>query len=86
MTRYYALALVAISCACGTVSETPSDGPNLSIVTVPQTQQASLPNEDGSAPKEVAHSTVPMTGDNQKENTLDAIARAIHIYWFFGSR
>jgi len=27
-----------------------------------------------------------LTGEEQKDSTLKAVSRAIHLYWFFGSR
>jgi hypothetical protein len=81
MARLYALVFATIGCACGSVPETaPSDAPALSIVKVPQSQQANLPDEES------PRSTVPTSGDDRKDSALDAIARAMHIYWFFGSR
>jgi hypothetical protein len=81
MTRYYALVLAAIGCACGSLSETPpADAPSLSIVTVPQQQEANLPEKEG------ARSTVPMAADDQKDGMTEAVRRATHVFWFFGSR
>jgi len=82
MTRYLALALAAIGCACGSLSEsetTPSGGPSLLVVRSADTGQ--MNPKDAEAPR----STVPMT-DDQKDGPLDAVARALHVYWFFGSR
>lgn len=80
MTRFLALALATLGCACGSLSETPSSvGPSLVVVRSPE--MAQMTSSDASAPR----STVPMTGD-QKDGPLDAVARALHVYWFFGSR
>ena len=93
MTRYFALALTTLSCACGSLPvAVPSNAPNAMIMTSPQPSEASLPNAQS------ARSTVPMTavdqndeslrltGEEQKDSTLKAVSRAIHLYWFFGSR
>ena len=93
MTRYLALALMPLSCACGSLPITePIVAPKPAVMASPQQHEASLPNIQG------APSTVPMTGDDQKDSTLQltgeeqkdstlkAVSRAIHLYWFFGSR
>ena len=82
MTRCFTLALAAITCACSSLSESetaPADMPALLVVRSADTERMS-PN-DAEAPR----STVPMT-DDQKDSPLDAVARALHVYWFFGSR
>jgi len=82
MTRYFALALAAIACACGSLSESenpPSDGQSLLVVRSVEAERMTPNNA------EATRSTVPMT-DEQKDSPLDAVARALHVYWFFGSR
>jgi len=81
MNRCFALTFAAISCACGSPSATAPDGaPALVIVRSPEADPAN------SADAQTPRSTVPLTGDDQKIDPLDAIARAVHVYWFFGSR
>jgi hypothetical protein len=81
MNRCFALTFTAISCACGSPSATaPDAAPALVIVHSPEADTAN------STHAQTARSTVPMTDEDQKIDPLDAIARAVHVYWFFGSR
>jgi hypothetical protein len=81
MLRYYALAFMMLGCGCGSVSTPPSNnGPDLAIVALPQTQDETARDD------RAGRSTVPMTADDQKDASFEAVARALHIYWFFGSR
>lgn len=82
MTRYLTFALAAITCGCASLSDpetTSSDKPALLVVKSADAERTNTNN--GEAPR----STVPMT-DEQKDSALDAVARALHVYWFFGSR
>jgi len=93
MIRYFALSLATLSCACGSLPATVPSGTSKPAMTAsPQPHEANLPDAAG------ARSTVPMTGDTgqantlkltgeeQKDSTLKAVSRAIHLYWFFGAR
>jgi hypothetical protein len=81
MTRYLALAFATLSAACTSVSATaPSDAPTIAVLRSAPEQTADLSDEAGTK------STVPMITDAQKDGPLEAVARALHVYWFFGSR
>ncbi len=93
MTRYLALALTVLSCACGSLpADIPTRAPKPPVMTPPQPLEANLPDAQGPrstvpmTADDQKDSTLQLTGEDQKDSTLKAVSRAVHLYWFFGSR